>query len=209
MKIIIADDHAIVRRGVQQILATRAGWTVVGEAAGGDELLELLRGGVDADVLVLDVSLGDRSGIDLLAPIRELRPALPVLMLSMYAEEHYALRALRAGAAGYIQKDRPPEEILVAIERVASGRRHVSEAVMEQLVETTSGSHREHPHEDLSPREFQVFRLIADGKSVTEIADLLDVSVKTVSTYRTRVLEKTGFRTNADIIGYAIRNGLL
>jgi DNA-binding NarL/FixJ family response regulator len=209
MNIIITDDHAIVRRGLQQIIATRAGWTVVGEAASGDELFALLRHIGDVDVLVLDVSLGDTSGLDLLSRVRELRPSLPVLMLSMYAEEHYAIRAIRAGASGYIQKDRPPEELLAAIERVAAGRTHVSEAVMDQMAATIAGGGREHPHEDLSPREFQVFRLIADGKSVTEIGELLNVSVKTVSTYRTRILEKTGFRTNAEIIAYAIRNGLL
>jgi DNA-binding NarL/FixJ family response regulator len=208
MRIIIADDHAIVRRGLQQIIATRAGWNVVGEAASGDELLALLKT-TPADVLVLDVSLGDRSGIDLLSPIRERFPNLPILMLSMYAEEHYAIRALRAGASGYIQKDRPPEELLGAIERVVAGRTHVSDAVMEQMAATISGANREHPHEQLSAREFQVFSLIASGKTISEIADIIHVSVKTVSTYRTRILEKTGFRTNADIIAYAIRNGLM
>ncbi|HEX8616441.1 MAG TPA: response regulator transcription factor [Thermoanaerobaculia bacterium] len=208
MRIIIADDHAIVRRGLQQIIATRAGWHVVGEAASGDELLDLVRRTV-ADVLVLDVSLGDRSGIDLLAPIREQHPTLPILMLSMYAEEHYAIRSLRAGASGYIQKDRPPEELLDAIERVFAGRKHVSDAVMEQMAATILGANPEHPHEQLSAREFQVFSLIAAGHSISEIADIIHVSVKTVSTYRTRILEKTGFRTNADIIAYAIRNGLM
>ena len=208
MKIVIADDHAIVRHGLRQIIATRSGWTVVGEAASGDELLDLL-GRVAVDVLVLDVSLGDRSGIDLLEPVRAVRPNLPVLMLSMYAEEHYAIRAIRAGASGYIQKDRPPEEIVAAIERVAAGRKHMSAAIVDQMAATIAGGYHEHPHEELSAREFQVFRLIADGKSITEIADLLHVSVKTVSTYRTRIVAKTGFRTNADIIAYAIRNGLL
>jgi DNA-binding NarL/FixJ family response regulator len=207
MRVLLADDHAVVRRGLQQIIATRGTWKVVGEAASGEELLALLRN-VDADVLVLDVSMGDRSGLDLLSSIRELRPNLPVLMLSMYAEEHYALRALRAGAQGYIQKDRPPEEIIAAIERVAARRTHVSEAVMEQMAATISGARSEHPHELLSRREFQVFQLIAAGRSVSDIASILNVSVKTVSTYRTRIMEKTGFRTNAEIIAYAVRNGL-
>jgi two-component system, NarL family, invasion response regulator UvrY len=208
MKIVIADDHAIVRRGLQQIIATRGGWKVVGEASSGAELLALLQT-VEADVLVLDVSLGDRSGIDLLEPVRALRPNLPVLMLSVYAEEHYAMRALRAGAHGYIQKDRPPEEIIAAIERVATGRTYMSEAVVDQMTATMTGAQTQHPHELLSPREFQVFRLIGAGRTLTEIADLLHVSVKTVSTYRSRILEKTGFRTNADLIAYAIRNDLL
>lgn len=207
MKVLLADDHAVVRRGLQQIIATRAAWTVAGEAASGEELLALLRN-VDADVLVLDVSMGDGSGIDLLGSIRELRPDLPVLMLSMYAEEHYALRALRAGAQGYIQKDRPPEELIAAIERVASRRTHVSEAVMDQMAATISGGRRGHPHERLSRREFRVFQLIAAGRSVSDIASVLHLSAKTVSTYRARIMEKTGFRTNADVIAYAIRNGL-
>lgn len=208
MRIIIADDHAIVRRGLQQIIATRGGWTVVGEAANGEELLALLKT-IEADVLVLDVSIGDRSGIDLLEPVRALAPNLPVLMLSVYAEEHYAMRALRAGAHGYIQKDRAPEEIVAAIERVAGGRTHMSDAIVEQMAATISGAHAENPHDQLSPREFQVFRMIGAGRAVGEIAEILKVSVKTVSTYRTRILEKTGFRTNADIIAYVIRNELL
>ena len=207
MRVLLADDHAVVRRGLQQIIDTRPTWKVVGEAASGDELLAL-RPRVDADVLVLDVSLGDRSGIDLLGPIRDLRPDLPVLMLSMYAEEHYALRALRAGAQGYIQKDRSPEEIMAAIERVATRRTHVSEAVMEQMAATISGARSEHPHEVLSKREFQVFQLIASGRSVSDIASILNISAKTVSTYRTRIMDKTGFQTNAELIAYAVRNGL-
>ena len=207
MRVLLADDHAVVRRGLQQIIDTRPTWKVVGEAASGDELLALLPR-VDADVLVRDVSLGDRSGIDLLGPIRDLRPDLPVLMLSMYAEEHYALRALRAGAQGYIQKDRSPEEIMAAIERVATRRTHVSEAVMEQMAATISGARSEHPHEVLSKREFQVFQLIASGRSVSDIASILNISAKTVSTYRTRIMDKTGFQTNAELIAYAVRNGL-
>ncbi|MDQ3282300.1 MAG: response regulator transcription factor, partial [Acidobacteriota bacterium] len=132
MRIIIADDHAIVRRGLQQIIATRGGWTVVAEAESAEQLLELLRV-KEVDVLVLDVSLRDRSGIDVLSQIRATRANLPVLVLSMYAEEHYALAAIRAGASGYIQKDRPPEELLAAIERVAAGRTYLSEAMTDQM----------------------------------------------------------------------------
>lgn len=207
MRVLLADDHAVVRRGLQQIIATRGTWKVAGEAASGKELLALLPN-VDADVLVLDVSMGDGSGIDLLSSIRQLRPSLPVLMLSMHGEEHYALRALRAGAQGYVQKDRPPEEIIAAIERVGARRTHVSEAVMEQMAATISGARNAHPHELLSRREFQVFQLIAGGRSVSDIASLLHISAKTVSTYRTRIMEKTGFRTNAEVIAYAVRNGL-
>lgn len=203
----IADDHVIVRRGLQQIIAACRDRNVVGEAGSAEELLELLRR-TPVDVLILDVSLGDRSGIDLLPQIHEIQPRVAVLLLSMHAEEHYALRALRAGAAGYIQKDRSPEELVAAIERVASGQTYVSDAVLTQMAASLTGGVTERPHEKLSTREFQVFLLIADGRSVKDVAEALNVSAKTVSTYRARILEKTGFRTNADIITYAFRNGL-
>ena len=207
MRLIIADDHVIVRRGLQQIIAACPNRNVVGEAGSAEELLALLRR-TPVDVLILDVSLGERSGIDLLPQIREIQPNVAVLLLSMHAEEHYALRALRAGAAGYIQKDRSPEELVAAIERVASGLTYVSDAVLTQMAASLTGGVTERPHEKLSTREFQVFLLIADGKSVKDVAEALNVSAKTVSTYRARILEKTGFRTNADIITYALRNGL-
>lgn len=207
MKILIADDHAIVRHGLQQIVARRAGWEVAAEVAVADEVLPALRR-QPFDIVILDVSLAGRSGIDLLEPIRAEFPSLPVLMLSMHAERQYAIRCLRAGAAGYIQKDAPPEEILTAMERVAAGRRYISEAVGEQLAGELLHDERE-PHERLSGREFEVFRLIALGRSAGEIAETLNISVKTVSTYRARILEKTGFRSNADIIAYAVRTGLV
>jgi len=204
MTILIADDHGIVRRGLQQIVALR-GWNVV-EAARANDVLPALRR-EPFDVVVLDVSFPDRSGIDLLAPMRAEFPSLPVLMLSNHAERQYAVHSLRAGASGYIQKDAPPEELLAAIERVAAGRRYISEALGEQLAgELLRGSA---PHERLSPRELEVFRLIAQGKTATEVGGALHISVKTVSTYRARILEKSGFRSNADIIAYAIRNGIV
>jgi two-component system, NarL family, invasion response regulator UvrY len=207
MKILIADDHNIVRRGLQQILGTRRDWTVSAEVGSADELLPALRA-QRIDVVVLDVSLRGRSGIELLGPIRAEFPKLPVLMLSMHAEEQYAVRCLRGGASGYIQKDTTPQELIAAIERVASGRRYVSGAVAELLADQLQGGDRE-PHERLSRREFEVFRLLASGTTATEIAAMLNISVKTVSTYRARILEKTGFRSNADIISYAIRNELV
>jgi two-component system invasion response regulator UvrY len=208
MRIIVADDHAIVRRGLQLMIATRPGWTVVAEASNADQVFDVLRR-VPCDVLVLDVSLGDRSGLDVLATFRPEFPSLPVLMLSMHAEEQYALRALRAGANGYIQKDRSLEEILDAIQKVAAGRLSVSEAVTGQMASEILHGNADNPHARLSAREFEVFRMIAAGRAVSEIAAALNLSVKTISTYRTRIMEKTGFRSNADIIGYAIRNGLL
>jgi two-component system invasion response regulator UvrY len=208
MKILVADDHSVVRRGLQQIIAMRPGWKVVQEVSSADEVLPVLRR-EQIDALILDVSLGGRSGIDLLAQIRAEMPSLPVLMFSMHAEEQYAIRCLRAGASGYIQKDRSPEELIEAIERVASGHTYVSDAVTEQLATELIKRPMGQPHERLSTREFEVFRLIALGRSATEIAESLHLSVKTVSTYRSRILEKTGFRTNADMIAYAIRSGLI
>jgi DNA-binding NarL/FixJ family response regulator len=198
----------VVRRGLQQIIAMRPGWNLTSEVSTADDVLPALRQD-SIDALILDVSLGGRSGIDLLGHIRSEFPALPVLMLSMHAEEQYAIRCLRAGASGYIQKDSSPDELLEAIERVASGRAYVSPAVAEQLATEVVRGTSAQPHERLSTREFEVFRLIGAGKSVTDIADTLHLSVKTVSTYRSRVLMKTGFRSNADIIAYAIRNELL
>jgi DNA-binding NarL/FixJ family response regulator len=208
MRILVADDHSVVRRGLQQIIAMRAGWSVAAEASSGDEVLPLLR--IHRfDVVILDVTLHDQSGIQVLANIRAEFPSLPVLMLSMHAEEQYAIRCLRAGASGYIQKDSSPEELLEAIRRVASGRRYVSENVADQLATQVVRGSDAQPHDLLSDREFEIFRLIATGRSATEMAEALHLSVKTVSTYRTRILQKTGFHSNADIVAYAIRAGLI
>jgi two-component system invasion response regulator UvrY len=207
MKIIVADDHAIVRKGFQQITAMRPGWHVAAEASSGEELLDAVRR-ERFDVLVLDVSLGDRSGIELLSRIRSELIPIPVLMLSMHPEEQYAVRCLRAGANGYIQKDSAPEEILCAIATVSSGGKYITPRLAGLLAdEMVHGGER--PHERLSAREFEVFRLIALGRTPTDIAQTLHLSVKTVSTYRTRIMEKTGFQTNADIIAYAIRNSVV
>jgi DNA-binding NarL/FixJ family response regulator len=208
MNIIIADDHSVVRRGLQQIIGTQPAWKIVAEVTNADDVLPALRK-TSADLLILDVSMGGRSGIDLLASIRSEFPALPVLMLSMYHEEQYAIPALRAGATGYIQKDSTPEELIEAMRRVGTGRRYFSGAVAEQLADDIFEGRRGAPHERLSGRELEVFRLLASGKAVGEIAAILHLSVKTVSTYRSRVLEKTGFRSNAELITYAIRAGLV
>ena len=208
MDIVIADDHSVVRRGLQQIIAAQPGWRVTAEVASADEVLPALRN-VHADVLVLDVALGGRSGIDVLGHIRAEFPSLPVLFLSMHDEEQYALPSLRAGAAGYIQKDSSPEDLVEALRRVGSGHKYISDAVAEQLALELMGGRSAPPHERLAPRELEVFRLLASGTTVGEIAAMLNLSVKTVSTYRTRILEKTGFRTNADIVAYAVRAGLV
>ncbi len=208
MNILIADDHSIVRQGLQHIIAMQTDWRVTAEVSMADEVLPALRR--DAiDVVVLDVTLGGRSGIDVLGNIRSEFPTLPVLMLSMHDEEQYALRCLRAGASGYIQKDRPAAELIRAIQRVVTGRIYVSSAVADQLAAELLRGQAGLPHERLTTREFEVFRLIALGKSISEIAGTLHLSANTVSTYRSRILNRTGFRSNADIIAYAIRNGLV
>lgn len=208
MRIVIADDHTIVRRGMQLIVAKRAGWSIAAEAASSDELFAALRG-ASFDVVVLDLSLRGRSGLDILGQIRRELPALPVLILSSAPEEQYALQFIRAGARGYLSKDASAEEILEAIERVASGRLWLSPAVGDRLAAGIMNPADRAPHELLSPREFEVFRFIAGGRTMTEIAGAMNISIKTASTYRTRILDKTGFRSNADIIAYAIRSNLV
>ena len=207
MRVAVADDHQIIRRGLQLIVERRPGWKIAAEAEHAEQLLEALRR--DAyDVLVMDLRLRDRSTLELLEQIRRERPALPVLILTSLPEEQYAVAALRAGARGYIQKDATADEILDAIARVAAGRTLVSERITELLAQglTSSSSPL---HERLSARELDVFIRLAHGETVGDIAVALGLSIKTVSTYRTRILEKTGFRSNADIVVYAVRAGLL
>ncbi|HEX3583025.1 MAG TPA: response regulator transcription factor [Thermoanaerobaculia bacterium] len=202
IRIAIADDHAIVRKGLRQIIADTSDLTVAAEAASADELLSLLRT-QSFDVVVLDLTFGSRDGIDVLKAIKSEFPRLRVLILSMHAEDLFAVRALRAGASGYIQKESAPEELLTAIRRIAAGGAYVSAAMAERMAqEVVHGGGERLPHERLSDREFEVFRLLGGGKSVTEIAHALNLSVKTVSTHRARILEKTGLRTNADVVQY-------
>jgi two-component system, NarL family, invasion response regulator UvrY len=208
MRILIADDHQIVRKGLQLIIARRPAWQIAAEAANAAELFDVLARD-RFDVLVLDLRLGGVSGVDVLGRVRGEYAELPVLMLSMHPEEQYAVHCLRSGASGYVQKDATADEILDAIERVASGRRWVSTVVAEQLANELAHPHEGRPHERLSARESEVFRRLAVGETVTAISKAMDLSVKTISTYRTRILEKTGFQSNADIVAYSIRNNLL
>lgn len=208
MNIVIADDHSIVRHGLLQIIASQPHWKVTAEVASADDVLPALRQ-VPADVLVLDVSLGGRSGIDVLVHVRAEFPSLPVLILSMHDESLYAVRCLRAGASGYIEKNSTADELVRAIERVASGHSYVSDVVADQLASRIAQGSTGQPHERLTAREFEVMRLLASGKTVTEVAVTLHLSVKTVSTYRTRIMDKTGFHSNAELMTYAIRTGLV
>jgi two-component system, NarL family, invasion response regulator UvrY len=208
IRIAIADDHAIVRRGLKQIISETNDMVVSGEAGSAEELLTLLRSAT-FDIVVLDLTLGLRSGIDLLKQVRSEFPSLPVLILSMHAEGLFAIRSLRAGASGYVQKEEAPEELVAAIRQIASGRNYVSGAMAERLAhELSHGDAATLPHERLSDRELEVFRLLGHGNSVSDIAEALNLSVKTVSTHRSRILEKTGFRNNAEVIHYVVTAGL-
>lgn len=207
-RIVIADDHAVVRKGLRQIILEANDMTVVGEAASGDELLTVVRS-CTVDVVILDLSLGVRSGLDLLKHIKSEFPRLPVLILSMHPEDLFAVRALRAGASGYLEKNSAPEELLTAIRRAVRGGRYVSAQIAEKLAaDLARGGAPALPHDRLSDRELEVLRLLGSGMSVTAIAHALNLSVKTVSTHRTRVLAKTGLRNNADIVEYVSAHGL-
>lgn len=207
-RIVIADDHAVVRKGLRQLIVEAEDMTVVGEAASGDELLTVVRS-LAVDVVILDLSLGTRSGLDLLKHLKSEFPKLPVIILSMHSEDLFAVRALRAGAAGYVEKNSTPEELLAAIRRAAHGGTYVSAHIGEKIAaDLVRGGGVVLPHERLSDRELEVFRLLGSGMSVTAIAHSLNLSVKTVSTHRTHVLARTGLRNNADIVDYVISHGL-
>jgi two-component system invasion response regulator UvrY len=206
-RILIVDDHAVVRDGVKRIFA-EPGAVVFGEASTGLEALELARK-ENWDLAVLDLTLGNDSGLEVLKEFKQIRPRLPVLILSMHSEEQYARRAFKAGASGYITKDSSRTELAKAVNQLMSGGRYITSALAERLVfDLGRGSDRP-PHEALSDREFQVMRLIASGRTVTQIAGLLSLSDKTISTYRARLLEKMGMRTNAELTRYAIQNKLV
>jgi two-component system invasion response regulator UvrY len=207
-RILIIDDHDVVRDGLKQILDEPAGTVTFGEATRRVEALELARD-ENWDLVVLDLSLADHNGLDVLKELKRIRPGLPVLILTMHFEDQYALRAFKAGASGYINKDKPRSELIKAVRKVIEGGRYVSPALAEKLVVDLSRDTNSVPHEALSDREFEVLRLIASGKTVSEIAKLLSLSDKTISTYRARILEKMGMKTNAELTHYAIRNQLV
>ena len=207
-RILLVDDHAVVRRGVRDILTESLGKVTFGEAAKPSEAIEQLQTS-DWDVVVLDISLPGRGGLDALREIKRLRPTVPVLVLSMHAEDHYALRALRAGAAGYVNKDSAAEDLAGAVRKVLAGGTHVSPTLAETLAKSLRIDSSRPAHERLSDRELEVLRALAAGKTVKEIGVDLALSEKTVSTYRTRLLEKMQMRTNAEAIQYALREGLV
>jgi DNA-binding NarL/FixJ family response regulator len=208
MKILIADDHAVVRQGLKQILAAEFKQAVFGEASTGQQALELAWRD-NWDVLVLDITMPGQNGLDVLKAIKKTRPRLPVLMLSMHPEDQFAVRMLKIGAAGYMTKESAPAELVGAVKKVISGGRYISPALAEKMAAYLAIDVQTAPHERLSDREFVVLRLIASGKTVSAIAQELSLSVKTVSTYRTRILEKTGMQNSAELTHYAIQNQLV
>ncbi len=208
IRVAIVDDHAIVRTGLRQFLSEEVDLRVTGEAANGREALELVRQG-DLDVMLMDLSMPDQSGVDALAAIKARAPDLPVLILSGFPEAHYATTLLRQGAAGYLNKECDPEEIVKAIRTVHLGRRYITPTVAELLADSLNGASDRPPHEQLSEREFQVFLRLAKGETISAMADSMALSVKTVSTYRTRVMEKLKLSSNSDLTYYALKNGLI
>ncbi len=208
IRIGIVDDHAIVRTGLRQLLSEEVDFRVTAEAANGHEALAIARNG-EVDVLLMDLSMPDQSGVDALSAIKARCPNLPVLILSGFPEAHFATTLLRQGAAGYLNKECDPSEIATAIRTVARGRRYITPAVAEMLADGASGLSDKLPHETLSDRELQVFLHLAKGETVGHVAEHLFLSVKTVSTYRTRVLEKLQLQSNSDLTYYAMKNGLI
>jgi two-component system, NarL family, invasion response regulator UvrY len=207
IRILLVDDHPVVRQGIRTILVERLRGAVVGEAANSDAALRQVSGG-GWDVVVADISMPGMSGLDLIKELQRLHPTVPVLVLSMHPAAQFARRALKAGAAGYLTKDSPPEELIAAIEEARRGRRYVSRDAGDVLLRWAAKSVTT-PHEALSDREYQLLRMIGSGQTVSDVARDLGLSVKTVSTYRARVLEKLGMRTNAELMRYAIENNLL
>ena len=208
IRVLIADDHAVVRQGLKQILSGVADITVIDEATSGLEVLEKARA-VEWDALVLDLSMPGRNGFDILLDLHSEMPNRPILVLSMYAEDQYAVRVLKAGASGYLTKESVPEELIQAIRKIVDGGKYISPTLAEKLAFEISAPSDRLAHDTLSDREFQVMRLIAAGKSVSHIAGELSLSVKTVSTYRGRILQKMNLKTNADLIHYAIQHRLV
>lgn len=207
IRVLIADDHAIVRQGLRQILSDTPDLTVSGEAENGVQAVQMVRAG-EWDVVLMDVSMPDRNGIDALKLIKKEYPRLPVLILSMYPEEQYAIRALKAGAAGYLTKQSAPELLVTAIRQVASGKKYVSPSLAEELANAIGDDSERPPHEKLSDREYQTLCMIASGKTPAKIAEALNLSVKTVSVYRARLLEKMNLRNNAELTHYGLKHGL-
>ncbi|HEX2639400.1 MAG TPA: response regulator transcription factor [Pyrinomonadaceae bacterium] len=207
IKVLIADDHTIVRHGLKQILAADPQIDVCCEAQNGNEVIDFVRQR-PVDVVVMDITMPGRNGLETLKDLKRIKPELPVLILSMHPQDQYAVRVLKAGAAGYITKESAPEELVAAIKKANQGHKHISPDVAELLAMYIERGNNEEAHKTLSDREFEVLVMIGQGRSLTEISDALFLSVKTVSTYRSRILEKTGLPNNAAITRYCVQHGL-
>lgn len=209
MKIIIADDHVLIRKGLKEILQQVEGLIVLDEAVNGHELLQKVLKN-DYDIIVLDISMPGKSGLDVLKDLRRIKPEIPVLILSVYPEDQYAIRVLKAGASGYLTKDSAPDDLIVAIKKIIRGGKYVSLSLAEKLIDgVKSDGGIKQLHESLSDREFQVMKMLAAGKTVKEISEELYLSPKTISTYRTRIYDKMKFSSKAELTGYAIKNELI
>lgn len=208
MNILIADDHTIVRKGIRQILMEEFSDAFIEEVADGNEMLHKIRN-EKFDIVISDISMPGRSGLESLKQVKEEFPKLPVLILSMYSEDQYAIRVLKAGASGYLTKDSAPEELVKAVKQIVSTGRYISPAVADKLAENINQNSSEQLHESLSDREFEVLKMIGSGKTVSEIAQILSLSVNTISTYRVRILEKTKLHSNSEVMHYVLENKLV
>ncbi len=208
LKVLIADDHAVVRQGLKQIVTEEFGKAVLGEAENAQEALKHIRAS-NWDIAILDITMPGQSGMDVLKEIKQLRPKLPVLVLSMHPEDQFAVRVLKAGASGYMTKEKAPEELVQAIKEVVQGGRYVSLSLAKKLAFDLATHSDIPPHETLSDREYEVLRMIASGKRVKEIAKTLHLSVKTVSTYRARILDKMQMKSTVELIRYTLKNRLV
>jgi DNA-binding NarL/FixJ family response regulator len=207
IKIVIADDHTIVREGLRRVVSDVDDIEVIGEATNGREVLEWVKKGA-FDILLLDLSMPDHSGVDFIKRIKDESPKLPILVLTMHEEEQYAVRSVRAGASGYLTKESASKELITAIRRVASGKLYINASVAEMLALDTMATHDGPPHKSLSDREFEVFQMMVHGSTITDIATQLHLSVKTVSTHKARILQKMRMLSIADLVRYAVANSL-
>lgn len=208
IKVLIADDHSVVRRGIKQILSEESDIQVLGEATNSEEIFSQLYDH-EWDLLILDLTMPGKSGLDSLIELKQRKPDLKVLVLSMHPEEEIAIRALKTGASGYLNKDSVPGELLRAVRKVSEGGKYISTSLAESIYMSIEKDHNKFPHEDLSDREFQVLCLISSGQTLSQIANELSLSVKTISTYRTRILEKMNLKTNVELTHYSIKHKLV
>lgn len=208
IKIIIADDHAFLREGIKKTIQDEVDMKVIGEASNANEVLEIMKDS-DADIAIIDISMPGKSGLDILKDLKAMKKKFKVLILSMHPEDRFAIRALKAGAVGYLTKESAPDELVKAIRTVLTGRKYVSKALSEKLIDLLSDDTDSLPHEHLSDREYEVFIKISSGKKAVEIAEELSISVHTVNTYRARILEKLSMNSNVELTQYAMHNNLI